>query len=138
MISLKTYILETQNNISLNENDDSKDDSKLRADIKFKIWKSPDNFVTSLKDNEDYQKIEYVFKEKESGIVIDFLIGKKDGTWQLWIGKDGAVSYDDDPFYNLEEISFLPALSKAVDKVIDFIDEVKSDPNNWVQYYIHR
>lgn len=125
MISLKHYIIESYN-------------SKLRADVKFKIWKSPDNFVTSLKDDEDFQKIEYVYKDKKKGIVIDFLIGKKDGKWQLWVGKDGAVSYDDDPTYNLDEISFLPALSNAVDKVIEFIDDVKSDPDNWVQYYINR
>ena len=125
MISLKHYIIESDN-------------SKLRADVKFKIWKSPDIFVTSLKDDEGFQKIEYVYKDKKKGIVIDFLIGKKNGKWQLWAGKDGAVSYDDDPVYNLDEISFLPALSKAVDKVIGFIDDVKSDPDNWVQYYIHR
>lgn len=126
MKSILAYIIE------------SLDVNKIKSDIKFKIWKSPDNFVTELNDNEDFQKIEYVFKDKKLGIVIDFLLGKKDGTWQLWVGKDGAVSYDDDPTYNLEEISFLLAVSKAVDKVIEFIDTVKSDPDNWVQYYINR
>lgn len=126
MKSILAYIIE------------SLDINKIKSDIKFKIWKSPDNFVTELNDNEDFQKIEYVFKDKKLGIIIDFLLGKKNGTWQLWVGKDGAVSYDDDPMYNLEEISFLPAVSKAVDKVIEFIDTVKSDADNWVQYYINR
>lgn len=107
-------------------------------DIKFTIWKSPDNKVKWLEDNEPYQKIEYVYSDDKEGIKIDFLLGFKDGTWQLWAGKNGSVSYYDDPYYNTKESKFSLGILSAVDKIKELINEVKSDKNNWVQYYISR
>lgn len=135
------------------ENKDSKDsaalgqdgakedaDAKQRSEIQFKIFTSPDKQVTDLKEGEKYLKIEYVYRDKKAGIEIDFLIGKKkeDGNWQLYIGKPGSASYDDDPYKSLETKELSKAINTAVDKVIDLIKEVKKDKDNWVQFYTYK
>ena len=120
----------------------AKDDAKAkeRADVQFKIFTAPDKQVTDLKEGEKYLKIEYVYRNKKDGIEIDFLIGKKkeDGNWQLYIGKPGSASYDDDPYKNLKTKDLSKAINTAVDEALDLIDEVKKDKDNWVQFYIHR
>lgn len=135
------------------ENKDSKDsaalgqdrakedaDAKQRSEIKFKIFTAPDKQVTDLKEGEKYLKIEYVYRDKKAGIEIDFLIGKKkeDGNWQLYIGKPGSASYDDDPYKSLETKELSKAINTAVDKAIDLIKEVKKDKDNWVQFYTYK
>ena len=122
--------------------DDSKDDKKdsgvNRADIKFTIWKAPDEKVTQLDDNENYQKIEYKLEDKEQGLSIDFLLGFKESSWQLWIGKIGSCSYDDDPYYSFNTNNFKKAIVMSIDKIEEFILKVKDDPENYVQFYIHK
>ena len=56
-------------------------------------------------------------------------------TWKLWIGKIGSLSYDDDPYCDLETDKFSEAIVKSLDKTQDFIADVEEDPQNWVQYY---
>lgn len=115
-------------------------DAKQRSEIQFKIFTAPDKQVTDLKEGEKYLKIEYVYRDKKAGIEIDFLIGKKkeDGNWQLYIGKPGSASYDDDPYKSLETKELSKAINTAVDKAIDLIKEVKKDKDNWVQFYTYK
>lgn len=117
--------------------DDEK--NKLKRDVKFTIWTSTDEKTTSLKKGEKYLKIEYIYKDKEKGIIIDFLIGKdmKDKKWSLFAGKQGAVSYDDDALKDLKADNLKDAILNAIDEVVDFIKEVEDDKDNWVQFYIN-
>lgn len=122
--------------------DGAKDDvkAKQRSEIQFKIFTAPDKQVTDLKEGEKYLKIEYVHRDKKAGIEIDFLIGKKkeNGDWQLYIGKPGSASYDDDPYKSLETKELSKAINKAVDEAMDLIEEVKKDKDKWVQFYIYK
>ena len=109
-----------------------------RGDIKFTIWKEPEKKVTTLDDNEHFQKIEYKLNDKESGISIDFLLGFQENSWKLWIGKIGSCSYDDDPYCTFDTDNFKKAIVMCLDKVEEFIKQVKDDPENYVQFYIHK
>lgn len=114
--------------------------NKERGEVKFKIFTAPDKQVTDLKEGEKYLKIEYIYKDKKKGIEIDFLIGRptnKDD-WQLYTGKIGSVSYDDDPYKSLKTKELPEAINNAIDEVLDLIKEVKKDKDDWVQFYIHR
>ena len=126
MKNLKSYILESNDK-----------NSTQRGNIKYIIWLAPDKKVTWLKDNQPYQKIEYKHEDNDKNIFIDFLLGYVDEqkTWKLWIGKIGSLSYDDDPYCDLETDKFAEAIVKSLDKTEEFIKEVESDPQNWVQYY---
>ena len=126
MKNLKSYILEANDK-----------NSTQRGNIKYIIWLSPDKKVTWLKDNQPYQKIEYKHEDNDKNIFIDFLLRYVDEqkTWKLWIGKIGSLSYDDDPYCDLETDKFAEAIVKSLDKTEEFIKEVESDPQNWVQYY---
>ena len=117
--------------------DDEK--NKLKSDVKFTIWTSTDEKTTSLKKGEKYLKIEYIYKDKKKGIIIDFLIGKdmKNKKWSLFAGKQGAVSYDDDALKDLKADNLKDAILNAIDEVVDFIKEVEDDKDNWVQFYIN-
>ena len=127
------------------EGEDPKDDKgsepeidpelKERAEIKFKIWKDGGELSDWITDKDGYQKIEYVYKNKEKGITIDFLLGRKDGSWFIWAGKDGAVNYDDQPYKDLETPYFRDAIMNSLDKIQELIKDVKEDPDNWAQYY---
>jgi hypothetical protein len=130
------------------EGDDPKDDKgsepeidpkmKERAEIKFKIWKDGGERADWITDKDGYQKIEYIYKDKKKGITIDFLLGRKDGAWHLWAGKDGGVNYDDEPMYDLEANTFQKAIMNSLDKIQDLIQDVKDNPDNWVQFYINK
>ena len=119
----------------LKEANEDKKKTTERGDIKFTIWEAPDKKVKWLDNNEDYQKIEYKYEDNKKNIFIDFLLGFKDDSWRLWIGKIGSVSYDDDPYSNLETDNFADAVVKALDKVQEFIKDVKKEPVNYVQFY---
>lgn len=134
MNSLKEYILRQINEESEKKEEDEK--TTQRGDIKFTIWESPDKKVTWLEDNEKYQKIEYKLEDKDKGLSIDFLLGFQDGSWKLWIGKIGSCSYDDDPYCSFETDKFSEGIVAALDKVQEFLDKVKEEPDNYVQYYI--
>ena len=123
MKSLSQYILEAKK-------------YKERDDIKFTIWEAPDKKVKWLNNNTDYLKIEYQYKNKKLGIEIDFLLGFKENTWKLWIGKIGSISYDDDPWVNLDCDNFKDAILKCLDYTEEFIEDVKNNKCNWVQFYI--
>ena len=129
MKSLKDYILEEKDDIT---------SGIQRGDIKFTIWKSPDEKVTTLADNEHYQKIEYKLEDKEEGLSIDFLLGYQDDSWKLWIGKIGSCSYDDDPYCSFYTDNFKKAIVACLDKVEEFIAKVKDDKDNYVQFYAHK
>ena len=123
---------------SLNEEKDDVTSGIQRGDIKFTIWKEPDKKVTTLDNNEGFQKIEYKHEDKETGISIDFLLGFQEGSWKLWIGKIGSCSYDDDPYCSFDTDEFKKAIVLCLDKVEEFITKVKEDPEDYVQYYIHK
>ena len=140
MKSFKDYILEAEeDNESVENTDEKNSDEKTtqRGNLKFTIWKEPDKKVTWLNGNEPYQKIEYKYEDKDKHISIHFLLGyvKEKDTWELWIGKIGAISYDDDPYCDLKCDEFSSAIIAALDKVEEFIKEVKDNPENWIQYY---
>lgn len=129
MKSLKDYILEEEGDVT---------SDLQRGDIKFTIWEEPEKKVTTLKDNQKYQKIEYKHNDKEKGISIDFLLGFQEGTWKLWIGKIGSCSYDDDPYCSFDTDEFKKGILLCLDKVEEFIKKVEDDPEDYVQYYIHK
>ena len=120
-------------------NDDDEDDEKKkltrRGNIKFTIWEEPKKKVNWLDDNQKYQKIEYQYRDKEKNIDIDFLLGFQDNTWKLWIGKIGAITYDDDPWCDFKTNKFSEGIAAALDNVEEFMDDVEENPDNWVQFY---
>lgn len=126
MKSLKEYLLEEKDDITA---------STQRGDIKFTIWKAPDKKVKWLNDNESYQKIEYKLEDKENNLYIDFLLGYQEDSWKLWIGKIGSCSYDDDPYCTFETEKFAEAIVAALDKVEEFVEKVKEEPDNYIQFY---
>lgn len=131
MKDLKSYILEAE----VSQEDEEK--NTKRGNIKYVIWIEPNKKVNWLEDNQKYQKIEYKHEDKKKNIFIDFLLGfvEKENTWKLWIGKIGALSYDDDPYCDLKTEKFAEAIVKSLDQTQEFIEDVENDPQNWVQYY---
>ena len=151
MKTLKDYISYDEKTTSLDDyiknmfedgedDEDSKEEkdekTTQRGNIKFTIWESPDKKVTWLDDNKSYQKIEYKLEDKDKGLSIDFLLGFKNGSWRLWIGKIGSCSYDDDPYCDFETEKFSEAIVNALDKVEEFLEKVENDKEDYVQYYI--
>ena len=136
------FILEDEDDSAALGQDGAKEDAdaKMRSDVKFKIFTAPDKQVDDLREGEKYLKIEYIYRDKKKGIEIDFLIGRKDDAedWQLYTGKVGSASYDDDPYKSLETQELPKAINNAVSEAIDLIKEVEEDPDNWLQFYIHR
>ena len=129
-LNLKEYIKEAQ--------EQEEKDAKIRSQIVFTIWEAPEKKVSELASNTEYQKIECKYQEKpdaDEGIKVSFLLGFKDNTWQLWAGKPGVVSYSDDSYVSLDEVEFYKAVNAAVDKCVELINQIKDEPNNWVQYY---
>ena len=126
MKSLREYLLEEKDDVTA---------STQRGDIKFTIWKAPDKKVKWLNDNESYQKIEYKLEDKENNLYIDFLLGYQEDSWKLWIGKIGSCSYDDDPYCTFETEKFAEAIVAALDKVEEFLEKVKEEPDNYIQFY---
>ena len=113
----------------------TKDNSFDRSKIIFTIWESPDNKVTELKSNTEYQKIEYKLEDNDLGMFIDFLLGFKDKSWHLWVGKIGSCSYDDDPYKDLKTDNFKKAIITSLDIIEEFIEKVIDDPTDYVQFY---
>ena len=131
MKTLVQYIIEAE------ENKDKEKQSTERGKIKFTIWEEPDKKVTWLDNNEKYQKIEYKYEDKKEGLAIDFLLGFQEDSWKLWIGKIGSCSYDDDPYCSFDTKKFSEGIIAALDKVEEFLDKVKEDPSNYVQFYVN-
>lgn len=117
------------------EEDDEKTKLTRRGNIKFTIWEEPKKKVKWLNDNNKYQKIEYQYRDKEKNIYIDFLLGFQENSWKLWIGKIGAITYDDDPWCDFKTSKFEEGIVAALDKVEEFIEDVEENPDNWVQFY---
>ena len=126
MKSLYNYIVEAQTD---------KQDPVPRADIKFTIWEDPQKQVSWLTDNNAYQKIEYQYKNTTKNIFIDYLLGFKDDSWHLYVGKIGRCSYDDDPYCDLKTSDFAHAITNSLDKIEQLLQDVLDDPQNYVQYY---
>ena len=141
MKKLKDYIIEAEDSEQYETNDKNSEghDESLnrRGDIMFTIWKEPDKKVKWLKDNEKYQKIEYKHEDKSRKMSMSFLLGydKENDTWKLWVGKIGAITYDDDPLCSLETNKFSQAIIKGLDKIEEYIKKVEDDPSDWIQYY---
>lgn len=138
MKRLIDYILEAEDKDTDKDKKGGDDKPKLpieRADIIFSIWESPDTKVQELKSNNAYQKIEYKLEDKESGLSIDFLLGFKENSWQLWVGKIGSCSYDDDPYKSLKTDDFKKAIIASLDVIEEFLIKVQDDPTNYVQFY---
>ena len=131
MKDLRTYIIEAE------INPDDQEKTTERGNIKYIIWIEPEKKANWLKDGEKYQKIEYKHEDKKKNIFIDFLLGfvEEENTWKLWIGKIGALSYEDDPYCDLKTEKFAEAIVKSLDQTQKFIADVEDDPQNWVQYY---
>lgn len=121
----------------IKESDEKQSISKnvKRSDIKFTIWKSPDEQVKWIESQEKYQKIEYKLEDKDDHLSIDFLLGFDKDTWKLWVGKIGSCSYDDDPYKDLKTGKFAKAILTACDEIKKFVKKVKDDPENYVQFY---
>ena len=96
--------------------DEDKEKTTRRGQIKFTIWEEPDKKVTWLDDNEKYQKIEYKLEDKDKGLSIDFLLGFQEGSWKLWIGKIGSCSYDDDPYCSFDTDKFSEGIVSSCKK----------------------
>ena len=128
MKTLVQYIIEAEEN--------KEKQSTERGKIKFTIWEEPDKKVTWLNDNEKYQKIEYKYEDKKKGLAIDFLLGFQEDSWKLWIGKIGSCSYDDDPYCSFDTKKFSEGIIAALDKVEEFLEKVKEDSSNYVQFYV--
>ena len=109
---------------------------KERAEIKFKIWRTGGERADWLNDEDGYQKIEYVYNDKKKNITIDFLLGRKDGVWQLWAGKLGSVNYEVDSYRSLNTQNFADAILKSLDIIIKLVQTVLDNPDDWEQYYI--
>lgn len=152
LLSLDNYILEADESDEMDmdalnsdnpdgetDDEDLDDDEKKkltrRGNIKFTIWEEPKKKVNWLDDNNKYQKIEYQYRDKEKNIDIDFLLGFQNNSWKLWIGKIGAITYDDDPWCDFKTNKFAEGIVAALDKVEEFIDDVEENPDNWVQFY---
>lgn len=130
--------LEGDNSAALGQDSAKEDEeNKKRSDIKFKIFTAPDKMVDDLKKGEKYLKIEYVYTDKKKGIQIDFLIGRKneEKDWNLYIGKIGSTSYDDDPYKSLETKDLTKAINNAVDEAMNLIKEVEENRDGWLQFY---
>lgn len=119
----------------INEAEEDKKKIARRGNIKFTIWEESDKKVTWIEDNQKYQKIEYKYEDKEKQCFIDFLLGFKDNSWKMWVGKIGSCSYDDDPYCSFDTKKFAEAIVAALDKVEEFLDKVKEDQENYVQFY---
>lgn len=115
-------------------NEDNKD-SKLRREVKFTIWNSDGKKVKWLNDNKSYQKIEYQYTTND--VEIQFMIGYDENSWKLWIGKIGAIIYNDEPYYSFETQNFSTCIINAIDKVIEIIKDIESNKKNWIQFYVH-
>lgn len=135
MKSLSKYIAEKY--IYEEEDKDKNEKTTERGEIKFTIWKAPDKKVPWLKKGEKFQKIEYVYQDKEKGIEIDFLLGVENKEWKLWVGKIGSTSYDDDAYCSFDTEDFAEGIVACLDKVQEMIQDVKDNPDNWVQFYVH-
>lgn len=132
MKTLLQFLEEKKKNTDVLSDDER---TTARGNVKFTIWKSPDEKVKWLDNNEDYMKIEYKFEDKEKHIYIDFLLGFKDGSWRLWVGKIGSCAYDDDPYCDFKTDKFAEAIVKALDKVEEMLQDILEDPENYIQYY---
>ena len=136
MISLKEYI-DDKYLIEAGEEDKDKKDDSIRSDIQFTVWEEPDKKVTDLENNDKYQKIEYKHEDKKKKISIDFLLGYKDGSWQMWVGKIDSCSYDDDPYLSFNTDNFKKAVVMSLDEIEEFIKNVEDDRDDYIQYYVH-
>ena len=75
------------------------------------------------------------YKNTTKNIFIDYLLGFKDDSWQLWAGKIGRCTYDDDPYCDLKTSDFAHAINNSLDKIEQLLQDVLDDPQNYVQYY---
>ena len=82
----------------------------------------------------------YFIKDSFFDVIDDpeLMKNKENGNWQLYIGKPGSASYDDDPYKSLETKELSKAINKAVDEAMDLIEEVKKDKDKWVQFYTYK
>lgn len=125
MRSILQYLVEKSDEESLD----------FKKDIVFSIWESPGKKVQHLEGNTKYQKIEYKFINYKKNLYIDFLLGYKNDSWQLWIGRIGGCYYSDSPYKNLKTSNFDEAVIKAVDEINDFIIQACQNPYDFIQYY---
>lgn len=126
--------------VILEKEEQEKDDDKVRAGLKFIIYKEDGKTVDWLKDDEPFQKIECLYEENpdfQDGVKIDFLLGKDDkDRWALWAGKPGVINYSDEPYKDLKAKSLTDAITNGLEEMQKLIDKVKEEPNNWVQFYV--
>lgn len=116
---------------------DKLDPEKLpypRGDIQFKIYDQFGELKKTLKNNTDYQKIEFQLREKKEGIYADFLLGFEEGSWKMWIGKIGVCSYDQQPYKDFETDDFNTAITKSIDEIELLIQKILKDKENYTEF----
>ena len=98
-------------------------------EVVFNIYDAEGNIVPELDDDSKFQKIEYTYKDK-----FQFLVGKTDNKWYLWVGKVGIVAYSDPTYKELDTKSTTEAINLAskeigiyIDKHIDKHDDKSTD-----------
>lgn len=126
-------------NFLLEEQDATKDPKMdIIPDIKWTIWDSDQNRIYNVNNVcSNYNKIEYLYIDKKKNIKIQFLMGLRDHTWRLWVGKIGGTYYADEPYCDLKTGNFKLAIIKSLDKVATFVLNVKNNPDSYQNYYLY-
>ena len=95
--------------------EDAVDNSR---EVVFNIYDAEGNIVPELDDDSKFQKIEYTYKDK-----YQFLVGKTDNKWYLWVGKVGIVAYSDPTYKELDTKSTTEAINLASKEIGVYIDK---------------
>lgn len=107
------------------------------ARVKFHIFNEKGEKLAGIPDNDSYAKIEYVYRNQEKNLEIDFLLGydADNAEWKLWAGRFGQVSYTDDPLCGLGTDDFTEAVNISVDKIAEYVDRITDDKGNFLKYF---
>ena len=95
--------------------EDAVDNSR---EVVFNIYDERGNIVSELDDDSKFQKIEYTYKDK-----FQFLVGKTDNKWYLWVGKVGIVAYSDPTYKELDTKSTTEAINLASKEIGIYINK---------------
>ena len=94
-------------------------------DVVFNIYDDQGNIVSELKDDSKFQKIEYTYKDE-----FQFLLGKTDNKWFLWVGKPGVVAYSDPPYKEIDTKQTSEAINLASKEIGVYIDKHTDSKSN--------
>jgi hypothetical protein len=91
-------------------------------DVVFNIYDEQGNTVSELDDDSKFQKIEYTYNDE-----FQFLLGKTDNKWYLWVGKPGVVAYSDPPYKELDTKQTSEAINLASKEIGTYINKHTED-----------